>query len=270
MSYKGYEFMQDKKFIKIYCKHHHSKYFDCSDVGKVIITEKFGININLYLNYPQKEPKFKEIIKMAREKNVGQVQVKTFKELEKSWKPYLQDDNKCTLLVDLKKPIEEILKGMTATHRKRLRKQAPYEIRIAEYMDDFNKWFIIYKKLGQQKRFRTANYGLLKELFLKKMGTLFISIYNDRIIGGLFLLGNNRWVGGSTDECKKLGGEIYLDWYIIKYLKEHGFDYYDLAGATVGNGIYNYKKGFGSIVIPLYTYIVPINRIKNKIIEVFQ
>ena len=265
INYKGYEFMQNHGFLSIYCKHNN-----CLHFNDFIITKKFGLSMKLLINSPYTVLGLTHLVEVAKKYNVGQIQINSFKDLGGVWKPYLQDDNKCTLLVELKKPIEEILKGMTSTHRKRLRKQAPYEVRVAESMDDFNKWFIIYKKLGQQKRFRTANYGLLKELFIKKMGTLFISIYNDRIIGGLFLLGNNRWVGGSTDECKKLGGDIYLDWYIIKYLKKHGFDYYDLAGATVGDGIYNYKKGFGSIVIPLYTYIVPINKWKNKIIEVFQ
>lgn len=83
-------------------------------------------------------------------------------------------------------------------------------------------------------------------------GAMFV-IYGDEVV---------YLYSGSRRQYKKYGGPHLMQWQMIQYAAEHGFNEYNFYGVrpVKGNGVYAFKRGFkGRVVELLGTFILPLN-----------
>ncbi|PWR71774.1 hypothetical protein ACKUB1_15850 [Methanospirillum stamsii] len=115
------------------------------------------------------------------------------------------------------------------------------------------------------------NYAISSD-FMKKYGVLFLSTFNEKIIGGQFYLCNGkniRWMLGASRRLEETGqirtlvgnANRLMIWEAINYAKERGIDNFDLGGYYVGEkqdnekeNINFFKKSFGGELTTLYNY----------------
>ncbi|MFA6190095.1 MAG: peptidoglycan bridge formation glycyltransferase FemA/FemB family protein [Candidatus Staskawiczbacteria bacterium] len=160
-----------------------------------------------------------------------------------------------TLLIDLKKTEEELLKEFSSTTRHniiRARKSGVKIKELNEYSADF------YKLLGKTKDrqdFGVYSEDHYKNLFDIKSNVvkfkLFLAQYDSKIINAtIVLIFNNRAVtlhSGSDYNYRNVKGTNLLKWEIISSSKKDGLEEIDMWGIDEKKwpNLTAFKKGFG-------------------------
>ena len=161
-----------------------------------------------------------------------------------------------TILIDLTRSSEEIHKGLSKNWRRRL---ALAERNTIETMEgDSLDLYDIYRKLDDEmmglKHFvQYANpdeYRKIQEALpsRQKMGIM-VCKYDNRPVAGVVWsgIGNTSLeiLIATNAEGRELGTAYYLKWRELMWLKDHGFQWHDLAGINpVGNpGRFQFKTG---------------------------
>jgi lipid II:glycine glycyltransferase (peptidoglycan interpeptide bridge formation enzyme) len=173
-----------------------------------------------------------------------------------------------TLIIDLTKDLDEILKNMNQASCRRYINRAIREnitIKINQNYDEFEK---IYRSFREEKE---LGGGESIEI-LKKYGTLFVANYEGKVLGGVFYLENNNIIRGwytatkrleANKETQKIIGDAnrLLHWEAIKYSKSKGIKVFDWGGYYIGKKkdpekerINNFKKTFGGELVYRYNY----------------
>jgi lipid II:glycine glycyltransferase (peptidoglycan interpeptide bridge formation enzyme) len=176
-----------------------------------------------------------------------------------------------TLLLDLTKTEDELLKGMHQKTRYniRLAEKKGVEIFESENLEkDFEEFwklmsetkerdgFRLHEKKYYQRQLRITNYELRNNSSLSTTSyqlqtKLFLAKYNGEIIAaGIFsFFGDTATYlhGASSNKFREVMAPYALQWGVIKTAKKIGCKYYDFSGISEQKwpGVTRFKKGFG-------------------------
>ncbi|MCK5320219.1 peptidoglycan bridge formation glycyltransferase FemA/FemB family protein [Candidatus Parcubacteria bacterium] len=161
-----------------------------------------------------------------------------------------------TLILDISKPEEEILKQMHQKTRYNIRLAAKKDIDV-RVIKDIDKYFEEFWQLMAQTenrdgfRLHDKNYYLKMLKFNNKFIKLIAVFYQDKMLCAnivSFFGDMATYVhGASSNENRNLMAPYALQWHTIKLSKAYGFKYYDFNGIDEQKwpGVTKFKKGFG-------------------------
>ncbi len=164
-----------------------------------------------------------------------------------------------TFLLDLSPPLEELRKKLDQKWRNQLNRSEKNNLTIVEGsgIAEYRIFAQVYEKMWSRKQFDTTvdvnEFGRicddlpaglkLKILVCEHQGKPVSSIVCS-VIGdtGIYLL------GATHDEGLNTKGAYLLQWTMIRWLKENGFQFYDLGGIDPEQnpGVYHFKQGFSA------------------------
>lgn len=190
---------------------------------------------------PQKE---KELLSLGFKKSFEEIQPKN------------------TLILDLTKSEEEILKQMKPKGRYNIKVAQKHGVVVKEIknLKEFSDYGKIHEETIKRDKISARPFEYLKNLFqmLKEnnLGTAFIAYYKNRPIAGIIvsLAGEKAtyMYGASLYDYRNLMSTYLLQWQAMKYAKEKGAKIYDLFGIAPTDdpkhkwaGITRFKKQFG-------------------------
>ncbi|MFH1522904.1 MAG: peptidoglycan bridge formation glycyltransferase FemA/FemB family protein [Patescibacteria group bacterium] len=224
-------------------------YFYCPR-GPVVIAD-FRLPIADFL--------FDEIKKIARDEKViflrfeSQSQIENLK--SKIVKTIDVQPSK-TLILDLSKSEDELLKNMHQKTRYNIRLAEKKGVKIVETQNIASKFEEFWKLMEQtvkRDNFRLHSKAYYKKMLEvdKKYVKLVVAQYNNKIIAGniVTLFGNTVTYlhGASSDEYRNVMAPFLLQWHSIKLAKSLGYKYYDFYGIDEKKwpGVTRFKNGFG-------------------------
>jgi lipid II:glycine glycyltransferase (peptidoglycan interpeptide bridge formation enzyme) len=162
-----------------------------------------------------------------------------------------------TFLLDLSPSLEELRKKLDQKWRNQLNRAEKNNLTIVEgsRATEYKVFAQVYEKMRSRKKFDTTvdvgefgricedlPLGLkLKILICEHQGKPVSSIVCSAVGNtGIYLL------GATHDEGLNTKGAYLLQWTMIKWLKENGFQFYDLGGIDPEQnpGVYHFKQGF--------------------------
>lgn len=179
-----------------------------------------------------------------------------------------------TYYIDLSNSKEILWKNVHSKHRNSIRKGMKNSIIIKT---GNNQKSIAYNLI--RNTFKRSNKGFMSAhnfdiLIEKLVGNIkiFVAYHND-IAQGCAVIPYSKHTayyshGGSISKPKS-GALNYLQWFVIKYFKEKGVQYYDFAGARISpikgskaEGIQRFKERFGADFRTGYLWKFPFNKTK--------
>ncbi len=160
-----------------------------------------------------------------------------------------------TLILDITKSEEEILKGMHQKTRYNIRIAKRNGIEVKSFNFPSQNHFEIFWKLLKQTSKRDKFSPYSKEYYQKMLdlsfSELFLAKYKNKIIAANVLVFFERratYLHGASDyNFRNLMASYLLHWEQIKEAKRRGFKEYDFWGINEKKwpGLTRFKKGFG-------------------------
>jgi len=176
-----------------------------------------------------------------------------------TWKGF--KDIQATIIIDIDKPEEEILKNIDRSRRKNINKASRENLTFVEGKtdDEWNNWYKIYCKVWKEggidpqklEIFRKPNHKLfLTKKDKKLLGGSVFEEFDDRIVFRAF---------ASLIEYQDLRINDFQYWNSIKYAKSKGKTKVDLGGYQIkarGHlvGINTFKEKWGGKIVYYYIY----------------
>lgn len=202
---------------------------------------------------------------------------------------------RCTFVLDLNQPEEELLSRMKQKTRYNIRLAIKKNI-VIEKSSNTDLFFEIMQVTGQRDAFgihAREYYRYAYQQFSKnKTCELFIARYLKKPLAGIMVFshGNRAWYlyGASKNDERERMPTYLLQWEAICWAKEKGCSFYDLWGIPDEDekileqdfmrredglwGVYRFKRGFGGKImrsIGAWDYIYSSSRFKlfNYIME---
>jgi lipid II:glycine glycyltransferase (peptidoglycan interpeptide bridge formation enzyme) len=176
---------------------------------------------------------------------------------------------KKTIILDLTKSEEELLKNMHSKGRYNIKVAQKHGVSVRETNkdEDFEKYLDLMfggtaKRQGIYAHGRDYHRAMRVTL---KMAHLFVAEYEGKIITAnlIFKYGDGIYYayGASALEHKEVMAPTLLLWEIAKWGKSNGCKFFDLWGAEEGKGFSRFKEQFGGEVVELVgSYDLPINK----------
>jgi len=162
-----------------------------------------------------------------------------------------------TIVLNLAPTLEQLRKSLDQKWRNRLNRAEKNELTVEEGsgVAEYDTFAEIYRELWNRKKFDTtvdiAEFRRICEslpenlklrIFICRQQGAPVSAIVCSAVGhtGVYLL------GATNDLGLKAQGAYLLQWRMIKWLKENGFQHYDLGGIDPARnpGVYHFKKGF--------------------------
>lgn len=178
----------------------------------------------------------------------------------------------CTFLTDLRRSEEELWKALKRKSiRHAIRKAEKYGVEIKEEQTRTAPLIMHNIHLENVKRLKIPPNPLSffnsiwENLERKGHAKFFFSYYQSKPIAGIIVLIHKRTIyyysGYSLREALRLDANKLLQWFVIRWGKEQGYDFYDLLFAPSGKckknpswGLYLFKKNLGGTEIPVFYY----------------
>jgi lipid II:glycine glycyltransferase (peptidoglycan interpeptide bridge formation enzyme) len=162
-----------------------------------------------------------------------------------------------TMVVDLSGTLDELRKRLDQKWRNQLNRAERNGLEIVEGtgMEEYRVFAEIYREMWDRKRFDTGvdveEFGRIQQglpesqrmrILICRQGTTPIAGIVCSTMGdtGIYVL------GATSDAGLQSKGAYLLQWTMIRWLKGHGFQYYDLGGIDPESnaGVYHFKSGF--------------------------
>lgn len=160
-----------------------------------------------------------------------------------------------TILLDLTKSEEEILKEMHQKTRYniRLAEKKGVRVKIAQTEEEVDIFLKLLKETAQRDKFRIYSLSYYQKLLQldKNFAKLFLAEYQGKIVAGnlMIFFGDTATYlhGASANEYKNVMAPYLLHWIAIKEAKRMCLKYYDFWGIDEKKwpGVTRFKKGFG-------------------------
>lgn len=174
-----------------------------------------------------------------------------------------------TIIIDLKRPLEEIWGALDKRARWGVRKaeRLGLEAKVADNWQEWEEYYHLHVLHSREKQYPTSPRSFFREMFKlhdKNMSRLFIAKHEEQMIAGsLFLAYKENMVflqNSSSDTFRKFNPNNLLQWKSIEWAKENGATTYDINGlppeeTTYLRGIYDYKKRWDGRVHWFYYYV---------------
>jgi hypothetical protein len=171
--------------------------------------------------------------------------------------PLIADNTYRTFVLDLAPAVEELRKKLDAKWRNHLKRSEKNGLNVVTGtgIDEYRTFCLIYHQMRKRKTFETTvdveEFGRIQE-DLPESQRMRILICQDKgaPVAGLVTsaMGDSAiyLLGATDDEGLKSQGAYFLQWTMIKWLKERGVRWYDLGGIDPERnpGVYSFKRGF--------------------------
>jgi len=192
---------------------------------------------------------------------------------------------RATILLDLRRSEEELLKSFEEKTRYNIRLAAKKGVRIVEEKDPAGvaRFYEIYRQTAARDGFLIhpeSYYQKIRELiFGAGLGSNFVAYYEGKPVAAVivFVFGKKLWYmyGASASEYRNVMPNHLLHWEIIKWAQARGVETYDLWGIPANPseghplyGVYRFKKGFaGETVRYIGAYDFPYSPLYYHLLE---
>ena len=178
-----------------------------------------------------------------------------------------------TFLLDLSPSLETLRKRLDQKWRNQLNRaeRESLTLNMGEGLEEYDVFSDIYKDMWEQKRFNTSvdiqefagicrdlPEGLRAKILICRHQGVPVSSMVCSAMGntGIYLLGATNEIGRKTKAA------YLLQWTMIKWLKENGFQYYDLGGIDPERnpGVFHFKSGMSGQDV---AYATPLEACEN-------
>lgn len=193
-----------------------------------------------------------------------------------------------TVVLDLSKSEEELLKDMRSKHRQYIRKAGRNGVKIRGGDErDVDLFCNIIEEIAKERKYvlhSAEYYRKVWELFNGQgHAKLFVAEKDGEVVGSYMLifsaLNAYEMFGGCNSKGNELLANYLMKWEAIQYCKQTGKRFYDQWGAEFKyKGLVQFKEGFGGEVVkfpPQYTFVYntsgyAIYKVLNKVNEIRQ
>jgi len=174
-----------------------------------------------------------------------------------------------TIIIDLKRPLEEIWRALDKKARWGVRKAKSLNVKVnvADSWREWEEYYRLHVTHSIKKKIRTFPVKYFQEMFKlhrKNACRLFVAKIGDRIIAGsLFLVYRTNMLflhNVSSGDFLKYNPNNLIQWISIEWAKENGVTIYDMNGLPLRetpylHGIYDYKRRWDGYVQWYYYYL---------------
>ena len=159
-----------------------------------------------------------------------------------------------TIILDLTRPEEELLKNMHQKTRYNIRLAIKKGVKVREAKQrDFDAWWKIMDETKERDQFRLHGKAYYEKMLSIPFIKLIVAEYRGKIIAGnimSFFGDTSTYVhGGSSNANRQVMAPFALQWHAIKEAKKQGLKYYDFFGIDEKKwpGVTRFKKGFKGV-----------------------
>jgi len=174
-----------------------------------------------------------------------------------------------TLIIDLKRPLEEIWKALDKNPRRMIRRAERFGVgvKIASTWHEWEEFYNLHVLHSRGKGYPTRPLDYFREMFKlhhKNLCRLFVAKYEKQIIAGtLFLIHKQNMVylkNVSSEAFLKYNPNNLIQWRSMEWAARNGVTTYDLyglpwEGTRYLRGIYEYKKRWDGYAQWYYYYL---------------
>lgn len=183
-----------------------------------------------------------------------------------------------TLIIDLSKTEEELLKSMHQKTRYNIRLAAKkgVNIRICDNSEEFDLFYDIIKDTYSRKNKKSFSRDYYQSLFNNELTKIFFAQYQGKIIVANMIVFYGDTVtyvhGGSSDQFKNVMAPYLMQWESIRMAKAKGYQNYDFWGIEDHYpGVARFKKGFGGKEIEYSgAFDLPLNKWWYKVYKIYK
>ena len=173
-----------------------------------------------------------------------------------SWKKFKVTPS-YTYIINLKKSIDDIWKGLASNHRSHINKAIKDNLEVKQ-IDDLKIVRDLILKTYERQKEKANEYYLDRILFkfsTDKNSYKFCTFKSGKPISASFFIYDNHTcyllASGYDYKDKHHGAGILTKWEGIKYAKSLGLDYFDFEGSMIPR-IEIFNRGFGGKLTPYY------------------
>lgn len=138
--------------------------------------------------------------------------------------------------------------------------ESKQQVTVAETEVQLREWYQLYKRAGDQMKFKTQPYRLVKLLFDSQYSQLYTTHLNGELASGLFVLLDDEvameWIGATDRRFSKECPNYRIHHEAFSALQDK-VKVYDFGGVVKDTGIDHFKQGFGGTYAPLCLYRRP-------------
>ena len=175
----------------------------------------------------------------------------------------------CTIIIDLRRPLEETWSALDKKARWGVRKaeRLGVKVKIANTWQEWEEYYHLHVLHSREKQYPTSPYDFFREMFKlrhKNTSCLFMASYGKRpIAGSLFLVYRENMIflqNASQSAFLTYNPNNLIQWRSIEWAKENGVTAYDMNGlpwekTPYLRGVYDYKKRWDGHVHWYYYYL---------------
>ena len=172
---------------------------------------------------------------------------------------------------------ENMLAEISSSSLRKARKASSQGVVVSltkqqEDVDGFYK--ILYNLYRQKVRKPLFPKEFFEKLVQQPDGHLFVARYSDKVIGGMVCVSfNNRilyewFVCGDKNEYNHLHPSAFINYKVLQFAAERGYEKFDFMGAGKPNveyGVRDFKQKFGGELVEWGRYIYICNKILHKL-----
>jgi lipid II:glycine glycyltransferase (peptidoglycan interpeptide bridge formation enzyme) len=160
-------------------------------------------------------------------------------------------------LLDLTQPIEGLRQGLRGTWRRRLQAAEKEQLQVVDGrdVDMLRRFRSLYEEMTSRKGIQKMNMEEFEEIYCSLPAPLRPLIRlcwrdGEPVAGGVFSVTGKKaiYLHGATSNAaiqRRLNAGHFLQWSVIEWLNQQGFEEYDLSGADPdrSEGTYQFKAG---------------------------
>jgi hypothetical protein len=273
-NWNGYEMYQDRGFAVPYCSNRNMELGEINGNLIYLTSYKRLGYTRVELIFPKKEDlgiTLEKALEFCKENKIPKLIIHSPAEIDIGKVSMTIG----TYVIGLENSIDELWKGLKKQTRNQVRQAEKKGVKVAPAdSKNFESWWKIYIDAVEKKGFSITDRALVENVYKgAKSAKLFKSTVDDKMIAGAFIIegkGLFWWLGATDFDYQSHRPNHLLQWEIIKYGKEKGFEYYDLGGIMIddpNHGPSRFKAGWGGELRKWYEYEVEFPSSKTKFIK---
>ena len=269
--FKGiFEIFQDPGFIEIFTKHNNLQIFDLDGLIVLMTKSRLLGYTNGILGSPEVFGTFDQWWKRIERLNYAYLKIHTTQKVDSLSRYCISQEDDYCMFNDLSVGEENLFKQFTKKCRETIRRGERRGVFTREGKDeeDLKEFYQILLKVSDNgKIFYIPGYSFIKDIFYSSYGKLLLTIGEDRIIGGYFLLltqNMHAWTGGVDKEFSHLAPGNLMVFEFMKWGIANGYRFFGFGNQSLRENpnLTKYKMSFNPLLKPAYTYNVPKSKMK--------
>ena len=185
-----------------------------------------------------------------------------------------------TFLVDLKKPVDELWNNLEKSARYDVRKatKSGLSVRLAEKRSEIEEYYKLFVDtanrvgFGTDSRSKTFYYDIWDKLYGKGLVKIFFTEFNNEVIAGIVCLLYKTTIiefdAATLNEYRSYQPHSLLNWHVLEWAHQNGFEWLDLAGADLSN-LYQFKKKWGGELYDYFVFTKTYPSLKYKLSQLY-